>query len=195
MGADRPRYTTSIAVSAQRLAYYISATFEPQGHVIIQDAFKDIITNKVHRDELADVLREWLSYRHPTRPSLIQWSLLPGVDATHIAECLRQLAAASQLVSDAVVLLRNIATGFRTSFAWAQGPAAGTAGFDIFGAMNYLCQGQTSPERLAAVSALRAYLMRTGYPKTIAEWNDEPGRTRDEVILLLELCAADMEIV
>jgi hypothetical protein len=196
MSDDRPRYYPSVVQSADKLARYIRAMHEPHGHLIMQDVITQLLHSKGPRDEFARSFRAWLSYQYPGQViTLTSWSLMPGVTASYIVESLERFGSMARLVCNSVGLMRTVATGFRTTYAWAQGHNAGKTGFDIFGALNYVCAGQVSAERLAFITALRSYLQNTGYPRTIAEWNDEPGRTKDEVIYLLELCAANMEIV
>jgi hypothetical protein len=109
--------------------------------------------------------------------------------------------AATASVAVATILRRAAAViraqgwshiGPNTADEWRAGAV------DIVGAVAVVCarEGIDSRLRIEALDALRAHLRRVeNFQDSIGDWNDVPGRTKQDVLRVLSTCADDTETI
>jgi hypothetical protein len=182
---------------AKKLVRVIGEMYPERDQRIDWEQLLSLVATPSPRQALSVTMHPWMVAMYGVN-SLPYWIAVERANAGMIIELLQRFVNYTMMVNAMIIIMRDAAAAIRT-YGWLQGNIGNSAeGFCILGAISYVHQDGNIIHRCAVLDALRNKVQTyLGRPETIplSVWNDAPGRTANDVLMLLDGCALELETV
>lgn len=193
------KFSRTAARSALALADWMAIEYADHGRVDWEQSCNLRLSSNEKR-ALSTGLLPWLRRNFDVQQGLVTWAANPSTTAQEVQAKLKLFGHTAHASLAVATIVRQTAALLRTQ-GWRQGnPQPGQLGgpLDIVGAIVVVCNRDNFGVQLkiAAIDTVRAHLnYALGYTDSVSDWNDEPSRTKQDVLHMLSTCADDTETI